>query len=439
MQRGFVETSASCTHHVSVWCDVHSYLYCSLVHQDRPSKRLRALIQQGAKMILDVPADLFDELDKATLNPEYMQAVAEDPVLVEAIRRSLRSNQLHWAAANVSHPGEPVPANVGPELLTIARNLVRRGIDDSTAVDAYRIAQNVGWRFWAKIVFALTSDLDELRELLEISHRSLTSFIDVSIAAIYRQLQIERDELILGTHAEKRGAVELILSGVPISLQDAEGRLGYRLEQGHTAAVIWGNESTTKLSELDCAAKALTQDLDGRRSLFVPVRAVTLWVWLPGNAGPDLTAVTAAVSGAPGVCVAVGSTASGIEGFRRSHLDALTTQRIMLRPGFPRRVARFADVELVALITANPERVDRFIKDTLGDFESADPDLQRAVLTYVHDQCNSTRAAATLFTHRNTLLRMLTRADELLPRPLERTSVNVAVALEALRWRGTGN
>ena len=44
--------------------------------------------------------------------------------------------------------------------------------------------------------------------------------------------------------------------------------------------------------------------------------------------------------------------------------------------------------------------------------------------------------AARRYTHRNTLVRRLTRADESLPRPLAETSVEVAVALEALRWRG---
>jgi hypothetical protein len=46
------------------------------------------------------------------------------------------------------------------------------------------------------------------------------------------------------------------------------------------------------------------------------------------------------------------------------------------------------------------------------------------------------RAAKQLHTHRNTLLRRIESAERLLPRPLENTSVRVAVALEALRLRG---
>jgi DNA-binding PucR family transcriptional regulator len=54
----------------------------------------------------------------------------------------------------------------------------------------------------------------------------------------------------------------------------------------------------------------------------------------------------------------------------------------------------------------------------------------------VEEQCNASRAATRLYTHRNTLLRRLARADELLPHPLAECSVNVAVALNVLRWRG---
>ncbi|HTZ15300.1 MAG TPA: PucR family transcriptional regulator [Mycobacterium sp.] len=407
---------------------------------ERPSKRVCELIQLGAKMVLDAPEDPpLNELNKATLTPEYMQTVAGDPVLAEAVRQSNRSNRLHWAAANISHPGEPVQPNLGPESLTIARYLIRRGLDESTAVDAYRIGQNVAWRAWMQIAFLLTSDVDELQELLDVSARSIASFIDATVAGIYHQLQIERDALTRGTHAEHREIVALILDGAPITRQHAENRLGYRLGQSHTAAVIWGDESNTNLSDLDRAVEAMARNADGRRPLSVLAGATTRWVWLPGTDGPDLAGVASAVSHLPGVRVAVGPSAPGIEGFRRSHFDAITTQRMVVRLGSTQRVVSFTDVELIALITADPERADRFIKHALGDFESADAELQRTVLTFVREQCNASRAAARLFTHRNTLLRRLARADELLPQPLKDASVHVAVALEALRWRGTAS
>lgn len=403
---------------------------------DRPAERVCELIRQGAQAMVTAPPDALDELHEATLSTMYTRTIAEDPVLAEEIRRSNRSNLLHWAAANLSHPGEPVSPNLAAESLAVVRDAFRRGLDESAVLDAYRVGTNVAWRSWMQTAFTLTRDPDELCELLDVSARSMTSFIDATLAGICGQMQLEREALTRGTHAERRETVALILDGATITKQRAESRLGYRLEQHHTAAVIWGDEATTNLADLDAAAEALTRIESGQRALSVLASAATRWVWVPGPVGPDLASAVAAVDGLPGVQIAVGTTAGGVDGFRRSHLDAVTTQRMMMRLGSTQRVARFTDIELVALISAEPEQADRFITRTLGDFAFADAELQQTVLTFIHQQCNTSRAAEHMYLHRNTLLRRITRADQLLPSPVVDNSVRVALALEALRWRG---
>lgn len=370
---------------------------------------------------------------------DHLRSVTNDHVLAEAIHRCNRSNGLHWVAANISHPGEPVPPNAGEESLVVARGLIRRGLDESAIVHLYRIGQDVAWQAWMRTAFALTADLDEVRELLDVSARSLRDFIDATIAGIYQQIQTERYELIGGLQAERRQIVTLILEGAPISRQHSEGRLGYRLDQTHTAAVIWADELGTDSTALERATEAVMRAGGGHRPLSVLAGEASRWVWVPGADGLDLPGLHDTVAALPGVRVAVGSTSAGIDGFRRSHLDAVTTQRMMMRLGRNARLTSFTEVELAALLTADPERADRFINRTLGDFASADAEHHRTVLTFIREQCNASRAAARLFTHRNTLLRKLARADEMLPRPLEDSSVDVAVALEALSWRGVSS
>jgi len=87
-------------------------------------------------------------------------------------------------------------------------------------------------------------------------------------------------------------------------------------------------------------------------------------------------------------------------------------------------------------VTEDAYRADQFIKRTLGKMEKASPELRTAVRTFVNEQCNASCAATRLYTHRNTLPRQLSRADQLLPRPLGENTVNVAVALDVLHWRG---
>ncbi len=403
---------------------------------ERPSDRIREYFRIGAQTVLNSHAEWLEALQSAELAAANMQELADDPVLNAALRRTTEANLLHWAAANVRDPGAPVAANLGPEPLSIARDLVRRGLNES-ALQAYRVGQNVAWQRWMAIAFGLTSDPDELRELLDVSARSLFSFVDATLAGIAERMQIERDELVRGTHAERLEAVALILDGAPIGRQRAEARLGYRLEQAHTAAIVWGDEPDCDSSRLDAATEALLHGADAQRPLSVIATAATRWVWIPTKVAPDLGRLEEAMNGIPGVRVAVGSTARGIEGFRRSHLDAITTQRMLVRLNSTQRVAGFEAVELVCLVSQDPDRADQFVKQTLGELATADPGLRAAVLTFVNEQCNASRAAARLYTHRNTLLRRISRAEQLLPRPLIDNSVHVAVALDMVRWSGS--
>lgn len=395
----------------------------------RPSPRVRELIRQGARIVLDAPAERLEEFDRATMaaNP----SVAEDPVLAEAARRSVRSSLMHWAAANVSDPGAPVPANLGPEPLSIARDMVRRGLEPFT----YRPAQSVGWQIWMDTVFRLTSDADELRELFEVSFRSISEFLDATSDGIAARIRQEREELLRGTHAERREVTALILDGAPISRSRAESRLGYALNRSHTGAVIWSDEPDGDLGRLDRLADELGRAAGFARPLTVIAAAASRWVWIP-DATLDVERVQRAVEGAPGTRIAIGTAAVGIDGFRRTHLEALTAQRMVAGLRSAQRVAFFAEVQLIALISQNAQAADDFIKNVLGDFESASPELQHTVLTFINEQCSIGRTTKRLYAHRNTLLRRLDRAQQLLPRPLEHSSVHVAVALEALQWRG---
>jgi len=397
----------------------------------RPSTRVRQLIRQAAQITVNSPPEWLDELDSAVLaaNP----TIAVDPELAAAVSRSNQANLFFWATANVRDPGAAVPPNAGPEPLSVARELVRRGLD-AYALDAYRVGEGVAWRRLMQIAFELTSDPAELREFLDVCSRSISAFVDATLSAIAAQIDLERDELTRGTHAERRETVALILDGAPIPRQRAEGRLGYALTGPHTAAVIWSDDPKGNLARLDGAAAAVGHAAGAARPLVVPASTATRWVWVPGAV--DSEALPQAVSETPDVRIAMGPTALGVDGFRRSHFDAITTQQLMARLRSPQQIALFTDVALVALITADTDRAAEFVTHTLGGLEAAGTELQATVRTFVDEQCNASRAAARLYTHRNTLLRRLARADELLPRPLAETSVNVAVALDVLRWRG---
>ena len=238
---------------------------------------MRELIRSGARVVLDPPAEWLEELDEATLAGAHRAQIAADPVLAAAIRRATRSNLQFWASANIQRPGERVPANVGEVPIAAARDLVRRGLDES-ALDSYRAGQGVAVRLWIQICFTLTSDTGELRELLDLSCRSIASFVDDTIGAVTELIAREREELTHGTHAERRETVSLLLDGAPIPRARAEQQLGYRLGGRHTAAIVWSDEPDGDLAALDRAAELVGASAGDDRPLIVLAGAASRWV-----------------------------------------------------------------------------------------------------------------------------------------------------------------
>jgi DNA-binding PucR family transcriptional regulator len=397
------------------------------------SPRGQQLFREGARVALDPRADWVEQLHAAALGGDRVRSIAEDPVLAEGTRRTNLANLLHWASANVQRPGQRVPPELGVEALSTARDLVRRGLD-SDALDSYRTAQSLAWRRWMEICFELTADPEELRELLDVSSLSISTFIDDTIAALSARMDTERDELTGGTHAERRAAVALLLEGAPIHRGRAETQLGYRFAGEHTAVIVWGAPGTSS-EELELVAEAVMRASGADRRLTVVASAAALWLWLPVPAPPSAR-LAGAVAAHPDVRVSMGRSGTDLEGFRRSHLDAGVAQQMLAGLDSRRQTASFSDVQLVVLLTRDPARADEFVTGTLGALADADPELRDIVLTYLREQCNASRTADRLYTHRNTVLRRLARADELLPRPLADNVVHVAAALELLAWRG---
>ena len=163
----------------------------------------------------------------------------------------------------------------------------------------------------------------------------------------------------------------------------------------------------------------------------------TQWIWLKDVDAVDGDQVRQALEETPKVRVAIGPSARGIGGFRRSHQQALAAQHMMVRLQSRQPMAFFDDIHMVALLTQRPDFADEFINTTLGAFASAGSVLRETLLTYINEQCNAARAAQQLYIHRNTLLGRLDAAQRLLPRPLEGNTVRIAVALETLSWRGS--
>jgi DNA-binding PucR family transcriptional regulator len=392
------------------------------------------LVRRIARVILIEPPDLMAEV-QAAVSAAADEPLRSEPVLAAEVAASTRANVLHWAAGTLQDPGGRVPANLTPEVLGIAREAFRRGIDQ-TVYTTYHAGQNVVWAYWMRTAFALSSDPAVLRQALEAGSRSVSGFVDDMVAALSEQLRRERAELARSSHARRFEVASLILDSAPITTARASTQLGYDLRRRHTAAVLWTDPRRPDQGALTQAAEALGPATGARQVLTVIASSSSVWAWLAAAADTDVGAITAATAAHPAVRVAVGPIGIGADGFRRSHFDAVATQRLMARrPDL--QVARFADVQLVALALQDEQLAREFVARTLGTLADAEDELRDTLRAYIGEQFSAARAARALYAHRNTVLNRLQRAERLLPFPLAGHGLEVGVALEIDQWLGT--
>jgi DNA-binding PucR family transcriptional regulator len=392
------------------------------------------LVRRIARGVLDEPADLMAEV-QAAVSAAADEPLRSEPVLAAEVAASTQANVLHWADGMERDPGGRVPANLSPEVLGIAREAFRRGIEQ-TVYTTYHAGQNAVWAYWMRTAFALSSDPVALRQALAAGSTSLAGFVDDMVAALSEQLRRERAELARSSHARRFEVVSLILDSAPITTGRAGSQLGYDLRRRHTAAVIWTDPRHPDQAALAQAAEALGPATRARQVLTVIASSSSVWAWLAAAADTGAGAITAATAAHPTVRIAVGPAGGGADGFRRSHFDAVATQRLMSRrPDL--RVARFADVQLVTLALQDEQRAREFVARTLGALAGADRELRDTLGVYIGEQFSAARAARALYTHRNTVLNRLHRAERLLPLPLAGHGVEVGAALEIAQWLGT--
>lgn len=392
------------------------------------SRRIRAVGQR----VLDRLDVLVEDMVEAIL--EAAPPLAEDPLLAASTLASTHANMARWLSATVARPDEPVTVDVPPEALDLARDLMRRGMDRDLLSTAYRQGQNIAWRTWMRGAREEGLDGDALEAVLDFGSRSLFGYVDGVLDGLARRMEAERGDLTGEAPARRRETVMLILDRAPVDPQRAGVRLDYALDRHHTALALWASDGSVDLGELERAAGALAKAMGTSRPLILPVGHNGLWAWTAGPS-PDLDALRVAVHDLPaGIAVTTGSTLGGLGGFRDSHREARDAQRLVLRnPGGP-RVVTYGEVRVVALAMQDEVRARAFVATTLGELRHADAELRETVRIHLREDSSAPRAAAVLHTHRNTVLKRLARAEQLLPERLAGHGLEVRLALELQRW-----
>jgi DNA-binding PucR family transcriptional regulator len=133
--------------------------------------------------------------------------------------------------------------------------------------------------------------------------------------------------------------------------------------------------------------------------------------------------------------VALGEPGDGVEGFRRTHSQALAAQAVALAAG-PRgpRVTAFAEIRPIALMAGELDATRAWVQETLGALAIDDERharLRATLRVFLSTGGSYTATAERLTLHKNTVHYRVSRAEEMRGRPISPDRLDVELALPA--------
>lgn len=395
-----------------------------------PTPDVAEAIRSLCQGLLADSDSLAEALTGPALTAQNDNALLSDASLVHEDRHLNRSDLVQWLTSNIQNPGRRVEPYVGPQTSSYISDLVSRGITPDFA-GGWRAALGVCWRRWLQECVARhKTDPERLIEILEVSARSMVQYALDSVAALRHAMHAAATG---NAGAEAVALIQMISAGAPITEDVAELRLGYRMARRHLAAVLW-TDDPARIAALDRAVAALRSDCGAKAVLVARASAASRWIWLSGVESPDSAPIRKIVSVTDGIRATTGAAGHGLIGFTTSHQDALAAQALVGRLGSEQRYTDYADVELIDTLTKDRASAQRFVRKTLGDLAEADSELRQTLLTYIQCGFNTTRAAATLYAHRNTVDRRASRANGLSVVKVEDNPTHVGAALLLLEF-----
>jgi hypothetical protein len=304
-----------------------------------------------------------------------------------------------------------------PQAAAFARELARRNVPMAELARAYRIVQRAMWRFGVDEIRARADDAAAAATAIEEYTDATFATGEVLMGSALERYALERDRWVRSADAVRRATVEQLLAGGAVDIVAASGRLRYELRREHVAFVVWADADD---AVLESAATAV----GGAGALVVPLGAGVVAGWCsPGALALDPAAASARVG--------VGEPGPGLEGFRRSHAEALEARRVA-RLGGLQGTIRYREIALAALLTSDLAQAQAFAQRELAGLAGDEPSTRRlagTVLAVLEAQGSPRHAAQRLGLHENTVAKRVRAAEELLGRSIDQRPAELLAAL----------
>lgn len=377
---------------------------------DQRFRRLaRVLVDDVDRLAAGVAEEIRGQFPEWTVDrPELWELVKAGAG--ESIGAELR------ALADGARPPERCPA-IDAEGARVA---ARAEVPLTVLLHLYRLGHSAQWEAWFDAVEQHESDPGVRRHLLASGSRFFFAYVSRLSGFVTDEYTRERDLLLRDREQRRAHLVRELLEGARV---DAEA-LGYELDSRHVGAVAWGAEATASLRALGAAARC--------ELLVVGLPGGTSWGWiaLSDPAAGEISASAFERAARPGTALAVGSEAPGLEGFRRTHRQAVAAQRIALRTGAA--LTRYEDAALEALVLRDEHEAAALARRELAGIDGDDARSKRLRATlaaYLAAGHNAAATAATLRVHEQTVAHRLRVIEERIGHPVTVRRAELELAL----------
>lgn len=392
----------------------------------------------------DVAADIHRVLDA------QIPDLQRDPQVIELLGASIEGNVdtlLHAVLHGIAVERIEAPTAA----LEYARRLAQHGVPVHTLVRAYRLGQ----RRMNELVFAELRHIDmpdaTRVAVIETMSGAMFDYIDLmsqQVVVVYeneRERWLENRNVLRGLRVR-----ELLAANKAVDVDAVTAAIRYPLLWHHVGLVIWYPDPKPdgdELSRLQAFVRELAEAAGAAAGpLFVPADRGCAWVWLPYRAAaPGVLAQIGrfARTRADPPSVAIGSMASGVEGFRRSHREAGEARAVAVaggRPAAPRVIAASdPGVSVVARLGGDVAGTRDWVAGVLGDLagdNENDERLRETLRVYLGCGCSYKSAAEELNLHFNSVKYRVGRALDRRGREITSDRLDVELALLACHWYG---
>lgn len=330
-----------------------------------------------------------------------------------------------------------------------AARLAQRGIPANSLVRAYHMGQDDLLGAFFEEVERLPCDaVLKFHVMQDISSR-LYRYIDWITMYVLDAYEAEKQRWETTSGNVYASLVHKLLADREPIEPDAFGaETGYLLDQYHLGVIVWTDTARTgpdDLRQIELFVDHLCRRSGARnRPIFMAIDRSTAWAWVPlgrRDVAVHVADLARRAVEAPGLRVAVGLSAHGASGFRRTHQQAEAARDVALSSADAPQVLGYGDqgVAIVSALAGDLQATRVWVREVLGPLAGTDANTARlrdTLRIFLSTGSSHTETAELLHLHRNSVRYRINRALQERGRPLEHDRLDVELALQVCHFLG---